>query len=451
MTTDTPKAPHGYHIMSKPSSSLCNLRCKYCFYLEKKNMAECSSGRMSDEVLEAYIQKYIASQPQNPEINFAWQGGEPTLMGVDFFKKAVALEKKYGVGRKISNSLQTNGILLDEEWCQFLAKEKFLVGLSIDGPKFIHDQNRIDAKGEPTFDRVMDTLRLLQRHQVDYNTLSCVTSFSAQYPLEVYEFLRTTGTQFMQFIPIVERLPDPESKDIGLDWAEPEDPGDVPRSREVADFSVSGKAYGEFLTAIFNAWVKRDVGRFFVQIIDVALNAWMGLPPPLCCFSPTCGFAMALEHNGDVYTCDHFVYPDHKIGNLVSDEISDILVHPRLWKLGQDKKNALPRQCRECPVKFVCNGGCPKDRFLQTADGEEGLNYLCDGYKAFFTHVDPYMKSMADLLRAGRPAADIMQQFSESLRRRVAAEPEKIDRNAPCPCGSGRAYKKCCGRTKFRR
>ena len=452
MSDNTPTADHAearaFHIMCKPAGPDCNLRCRYCFYTEKEALFGAGERhRMSDEVLEAYVRKYIEAQSA-PEVNFAWQGGEPTLMGLDFFRRAVEFQKKYARGRQVTNSLQTNGILLDEEWCEFLAREGFLIGLSIDGPAEIHDRYRLDRGGEPTFDRVFATMKRLQRAGVRYNTLTSVTGLAAEHPLEIYRFLRDSGTQFMQFIPIVERAPDEHSSDMGLQLAEPR-PWERTEECEVMPWSVSARQYGQFLISIFDEWVKSDVGKVFVQIFDVSLAAWMGQDPPLCNFARTCGNAMIIEHNGDLYSCDHFVYPDHRLGNIVEDPVEEMVTRPAVRDLGQFKWEGLPVQCRDCEVLFVCHGGCPKNRFAVTEDGEPGLNYLCEGYREFFNHIDSDMKTMARLLRQGRPPADIMRRN----RRRVAVPAggrggsfAGVGRNNPCPCGSGRKYKHCCGR-----
>jgi len=394
--------------MCKPIGPRCNLDCKYCFYTEKEALfGEGEKYPMDHKVLEEYVRKYIQSQTA-PEINFAWQGGEPTLMGLDFFRKAVALQKRYGRGRNISNSFQTNGILLDDKWCEFLAKEDFLVGLSIDGPREIHDKYRVDRGGNPTFDKVYDSMKRLQDWHVNYNTLSSVTRESGQDPLGIYGFLKSSGTQFMQFIPIVERIQDDDALELGLKLAEPPDLRSKDEPMDVMPWSVEPLQYGIFLSSIFDEWVKNDVGKIFVQLFDVALGAWMGQNPSLCNFSRTCGFAVAMEHNGDVYACDHYVYPDHYVGNIVKDSVEDIITNPRLAKFGADKWNALPQYCRQCDYLFTCHGGCPKNRFRKTPSGEPGLNYLCRGYKRFFKHVDPHMKRMAHLLRQGKPASDVM-------------------------------------------
>jgi len=398
-----------FHVMTKPIGPLCNLDCKYCFYLEKEKLFPSNENfKMADEVLESYVRQYIEQQSVS-EITFAWQGGEPTLLGVDFFRKAVALQQKYARGRQVSNALQTNGTLLDDEWCEFLAKNHFLVGLSIDGPPKLHDAYRVDKKGDATYERVNHGLKLLKKHGVEFNTLTVVNRVNSKKPLEVYRFLKQIGSGFIQFIPLVERLADDEAKKLGLDLATPprvDQEGEV--RLPVTDWSLEPKAYGEFLTAIFDEWVRKDVGKVFVQIFDVTLGNTMGMGGGLCVFSPTCGSAMAMEHNGDVYSCDHYVYPQYKLGNILNQTLGDMVSSKFQRKFGQDKSDTLPHYCRECEVRYACHGECPKHRFLRTPSGEAGLNYLCAAYKQFFTHSATAMHTMAKLLSAGRPANEIM-------------------------------------------
>lgn len=380
--------------MTKPRGAICNLDCEYCFYLRKEDLYQGSSFRMGDETLESYVRQYIAAQ-RAPEVNFAWQGGEPTLMGLDFFRKAVAYQRKYArPGMRIENALQTNGTLLDDEWCRFFAENRFLIGISLDGPREAHDLYRKDKGGAPTFDRVLRAVELLKKHKVDFNVLTCVSAANVHQPLEVYRFLRDEiGAQFIQFIPIVER-------DNGTGFQE---------GTALTPRSITGKQYGDFLIAIFDEWVRRDVGMVFVQMFDTALGRWLGAPGGLCVFQETCGLALAMEHNGDLYSCDHFVEPRHRLGNLLETPLAEMAGSMQQRKFGLDKKASLPRYCRECPVLFACNGGCPKDRTDLTPDGEAGLNHLCDGFKAFFTHIDQPMRQMAGLLRQRRPAAEIMK------------------------------------------
>ena len=398
-------APRGFHIMTKPIGPVCNLGCTYCFYLEKERLYDTAEKwRMPDEVLEQYIRQYIESQSV-PEVNFAWQGGEPTLLGVDFFRKVVHLQKRYANGKAIANALQTNGTLLDEAWCQFLTDNQFLIGLSIDGPRELHDRYRVDKHQKPTFDAVLRGLDCLKKHNTQFNTLTVISRANAQHPLEVYQFLKQIGSQFLQFIPLVERLPEPTANALGLDLAEPP-ARDLPQARDVSPvtpWSVGGLQYGDFLCRIFDYWVRHDVGSTFVQLFDVALGAWAGMGGGLCVFAEQCGAAMAMEHNGDLYSCDHYVYPQYKLGNLLHQSLEEMAFSTRQLKFGRDKFDTLPPYCRRCEVRFACNGECPKHRFIKTPDGDDGLNYLCPGYKRFFKHVDPHMRTMADLLRAERP------------------------------------------------
>jgi uncharacterized protein len=434
-----------FHVMTKPIGPICNLDCKYCFYLEKENLYPGNSKwKMSDEVLETYIRQYIEQQG-TPEISFAWQGGEPTLLGVGFFRKVVELQQKYAGGKKIANAIQTNGTLLDDEWGAFLAENQFLVGLSIDGPRELHDTYRVDKKQEPTFDKVMRGIGILKKHGAEFNTLTVVNRANSKHPLEVYRFLKEIGSGFIQFIPLVERLaPASEADTTGLGLAAPPEPS-LPHEEKdspVTSWSVQSKQYGEFLVQIFNEWVRRDVGTVFIQLFDVALGNWMGLGSSLCVFAEKCGSALAMEHNGDVYSCDHYVYPKYLLGNVLRETLGDMVNSAEQRKFGSDKSDTLPAYCKRCEVRFACNGECPKHRFIQTPDGEEGLNYLCPAYKQFFTHIDPYMKTMAQLLRAGRPAAEIMPMLKTADDRDRWAS---VSRNDPCPCGSGRKFKKCCG------
>ena len=436
-----------FHVMTKPIGPICNLDCKYCFYLEKENLYPSTKRwAMAPEVLERYISQYIASQPTE-NVNFAWQGGEPTLLGVDFFRNVVKLEEKYAGGKTIHNALQTNGTLLNDEWGAFLAEHRFLVGVSIDGPGELHDFYRVDKGDAPTFDRVMRGISKLKQHGADFNTLTVVNRRNSAHPLEVYRFLKEIGSGFMQFIPIVERKTAAPGAD-GLVLIQPSFEGNA----EVTDWSVEPRAYGEFLARIFDEWVRSDVGRFFVQAFDVALESWLGMDASLCVFRRTCGAALAMEHTGDLYSCDHFVYPENKLGNITETALEEMVASAQQKKFGHDKLDTLPRYCRECPVRFACNGECPKHRFTRTPDGEAGLNYLCAGYKYFFHHIDPYMRFMASELRAGRAPANVMrivggegQTAGGSARVRAGRGNSKSGPNAPCPCGSGKKTKKCCG------
>lgn len=421
--------PTAFHLMTKPRGAICNLDCKYCYFLSKERLYPNSKFRMSDSLLEEYIRQYIEAQ-QVSEINFAWQGGEPTLMGVEFFRQAARFQQKHKKrGMRIHNALQTNAVTLDDEWCAFFAENGFLIGVSLDGPRDVHDCYRVDKGGHPTFDKVMRGIRLLQKHGAEFNILTTVHAANEKHGKRVYQFLRDeVKTRFMQFIPIVER-----DNDSGCQE------GDA-----VTDRSVSAVSYGQFLIEIYEEWVRYDVGRVFVQIFDVALAAWTGAPPGLCVFDETCGLAMAMEHNGDVYSCDHYVEPDYKLGNIMDIPLTEIVVMDRQHKFGQAKRDALPQYCRECEVRFVCHGGCPKNRFIQTPTGEAGLNYLCAGYRAFFNHVRPTMNFMANELAQRRPPANVMLQMARDdaeLERAFA----KAGRNDPCPCSSGVKYKRCHG------
>ena len=384
--------PGKFHIMVKPRGAICNLGCKYCYYLTKESLYHESDFRMSEEILEEFTRQYITANSNADEIVFSWQGGEPTLMGLDFFEKAVRFQSKYTRnGQNIQNTFQTNGIVLDDNWCQFFKANNFLVGLSVDGPSQLHDVYRLDKAGKPTFDRVMTGLEVLKKHKVPTNALTTVHAANAPQPLEVYHFLRDElGMEYIQFIPIVEL----ENQN-----------GSRARSR-VTNRSVSPTQYGQFLTAVFDEWVHRDVGQVFVQIFDVALASWLGQLGGLCIFSPTCGTALALEHNGDVYSCDHFVDPKYLLGNLLQSELSSLATSPAQIKFGLDKKNKLPKNCLDCDFLFACHGGCPKNRFESSSDRK--LNYLCKGYKMFFDHINEPMRIMAYLYRQNRAPSDIL-------------------------------------------
>jgi uncharacterized protein len=429
-----------FHVMTKPIGPICNLDCKYCFYLEKQKLYPGKSNfRMPDEVLERYVRAYIEAQDV-PEIAFAWQGGEPTLMGLEFFKRAVEFQKNYADGKRITNAFQTNGTLLDDAWCEFFRVNEFLIGLSIDGPREVHDRYRVDPKGQATFGAVMRGMGFLKKHNVDFNALCVVNRVNSRKPVEVYRFLADEGSGFMQFIPLVERAWGGE----GL--AQP--PGRATAKAEkslVTAWSVEAVAYGEFLCVIFDEWVRKDVGRAFVQIFDVMLGIWMGMPASLCVFAETCGGAMALEHNGDLYACDHYVYPDYRLGNIMESDMRGLADSEQQRRFGQDKRDPLPKYCRECDVRFACNGECPKHRFMTTPEGEDGLNYLCAGYKRFLHHIDRHMTAMGHFLRQGRPAADIMGMIAAEQEAKQTQVKGKVGRNDPCPCGSGKKHKKCCG------
>ena len=441
MSSATPTRPTAFHIMTKPSGPLCNIDCKYCFYLEKSKLfPDEKHWRMPDDVLESYIRQYIEAQ-DTPEIQFAWQGGEPTVLGVEYFEKVVELQAKYANGKSIANAFQTNGTLLNDAWGEFLHRNNVLVGLSIDGPQAIHDAYRVDKQGKPTFHKVMRGMDILKKHRVEFNTLTCVNRKNATQALEVYRFLRKEGSGHMQFIPIVERRAQGcESNELALVLP------NAPMEAKVTPWSVRPDEFGQFMCAIFDEWVRYDVGKVFVQTFEVSLMAWMGLEPNLCIFQKECGLGLALEHNGDLYSCDHFVYPEHQLGNIMEKSIAEMVTAPQQQKFGKNKFETLPKYCLDCDVRFICNGDCPKHRFTQTPDGEEGLSYLCAGYKTFFHHIDPYMKVMARELRAGRPATAIM---AYARQQDLAAAGQKTPGpNDPCSCGSSKKYKKCCGRAR---
>jgi len=385
--------PRAFHVMAKPSGSACNLQCDYCFFLKKEKLYPKSNFRMSDEVHEAYI-KQLLSAHQVPQITVAWQGGEPTLMGLDFFRRSLELQKKHQKpGTRIENTFQTNGVLLNDDWCRFFHDNSFLVGLSMDGPQELHDHYRKDRGGLGTFDRVVKAARLLQEHHVEFNILCTVNNNNADHPLRVYRFFRDELlAQYIQFIPVVER--DNESG--------------FQEGSKVTDRSVRPAQWGRFLIEIFDEWLKRDVGRTFVLNFDGALAGWLGLAGTVCIFGPTCGQGMALEHNGDLYSCDHFVEPNHYLGNILDRPMIDLAASDKQRRFGLDKRDSLPRYCKKCRFLAVCNGECPKNRLLETPDGEAGLNYLCEGYRAFFTHADRPMRIMAELLRRGRNADEVM-------------------------------------------
>jgi len=421
--------PQAFHVMAKPTGSACNLNCDYCFFLKKERLYPGSRLRMSDEVHESYIRQLLEGH-QVPQVTVAWQGGEPTLMGLDFFRRSVGLQKKYQKpGTRIENTFQTNGILLDEEWCRFFQENNFLIGLSLDGPKELHDFYRKDKGGQGTFDRVVASARLLQAHKVEFNILCTVNSKNAAHPLEVYRFFRDElKANYIQFIPIVER-----DNDTGYQ-----------EGNKVTDRSVDPGEFGRFLMGIFDEWVKRDVGSTFVLNFDGALAGWLDMAGTVCIFGPTCGLGLALEHNGDLYSCDHFVEPNYYLGNILKTPLIELVASEKQRKFGQDKNDTLPRTCKECEFLRVCHGECPKNRFGEGPGGEPGLNYLCAGYKPFFQHADKPMRIMADLLRRDRPASEVMVILAREemeFKRKLA----QSGRNDPCPCGSGKKVKKCHG------
>ncbi len=453
-------APEAFHLLAKPTGAICNLDCAYCFFLDKELLYPGGRFRMSDEVLEGYIRQLIQSHLTN-QVNIAWQGGEPTLMGLDFYRRAIALAEKYRLpGMSFLHTMQTNGTLLDDEWCQFFKEHNFLIGISIDGPRELHDVYRVDKGGAPTFDKVMRGLRLLQKHEVDYNILTTVNRINADHPLEVYRFLRDeAGTDWMQFIPVVERI---DADGLRL----------YQQGSTVSERSVLPEQFGHFLSTIFDEWVRHDVGRVYVQTFEAAIRNWVGLPSSgMCVFNETCGLGLAIEHNGDLYACDHFVEPNYFLGNIQDEHMIELVASEQQLKFGADKRDTLPQYCLDCDVRFACHGECPKNRFceaplgttpeaggqkglspkgevgIETPDGEPGLNYLCAGFKHFFHHIDQPAKLMVGLMRRGRPAAEVMQILAaEEAKLKTALA--QAGRNDPCPCGSGQKVKQCHGRPK---
>lgn len=395
--------PAAFHLMAKPNGPVCNLNCTYCYYLEKKKLYPASvSYRMDEALLESFTKQYIESQ-DIPEIAFTWQGGEPVLMGIDYFRKAVSLQKKYANGKKIENAFQTNGTLINEEWCRFFHDHNFLVGISVDGPREIHDAHRVNNAGKASFDDVLKAIGLFLKHRVEFNILTVVHNDNSRKPMDVYNFLRDAGSGYIQFIPIVERVRHTAGEsDLNLAGPESDD-------ASVSEWSVKPEDYGEFLITIFDEWVRKDVGKVFVQLFDVTLANWVGQPPALCVFSETCGNAMVLEHNGDMYSCDHFVYPNHKLGNIHNTTIRSLARSNQQLTFGNNKLLKLPAYCIDCEYRFACHGECPKHRFEFSPDGERGLNYLCKAYKLFFSYVHPYMQYMGDELAEKRPPANVMQ------------------------------------------
>lgn len=401
------------YVMAKPNGSSCNLDCSYCYYLEKENLYKNRKHfRMSDETLEKYIESYIQAQPV-PEVLFTWHGGETLLRDISFYQKALALQRKYGAGRHIDNSLQTNGTLLTDEWCKFFKDNNFLIGISIDGPEHCHDVYRKNKGGKDTFKQVMRGIELLQKHGVMFNTLSVINDYNVDYPLEIYNFFKSIGSQYMQFSPIVEKISN--SRPDGLKLLPPDGLGSD--DAVLAPWTVSAKKFGEFYITIFNEWVRNDVGKFYIQLFDLALAGTVGKPPGVCIFSETCGHATVMEFNGDVYACDHYVFPEYKIGNVKTHTIFEMLFSENQKRFGADKRDKLPTQCRECEFLRLCHGECPKNRIIKTKTGEPGLNYLCEGYYAFWKHSQPYMEFMANELHFKRPPANVMS-FADVIRKK---------------------------------
>ena len=389
------------YVMLKPAGAHCNLACKYCYYLEKNNLYQNSHRHlMSDEMLEQFTREYIEAQTM-PQVLFTWHGGEPLMRSIDFYKKALALQKKYAHGKQIDNVIQTNGTLLTDEWCEFFAKNHWLVGISIDGPQEYHDHYRVTPAEKPSWEKVMQGIQLLKKHRVEWNAMAVVNAYNAEHPLEFYHFFRDNGCQYLQFTPIVERLTEHED---GRTLASLADDREIP----LADASVTPQQWGNFLCTIFDDWVRHDVGKTFVEIFDCTLANWMGVLPGICAYSKECGHAGVMEHNGDVYSCDHFVFPEYKLGNIREQSLIDMLYGEKQQAFSRLKHTSLPRQCKECDMEFACHGECPKNRFEKDKYGEPGLNYLCQGYYQYYTHVAPYMDFMKRELLAQRPPANIM-------------------------------------------
>ena len=389
------------YVMLKPAGAHCNLACKYCYYLEKNNLYQNSHRHlMSDEMLEQFTREYIEAQTM-PQVLFTWHGGEPLMRSIDFYKKALALQKKYAHGKQIDNVIQTNGKLLTDEWCEFFAQNHWLVGISIDGPQEYHDHYRVTPDGKPSWEKVMQGISLLKKHRVEWNAMAVVNAYNAEHPLEFYHFFRDNGCQYLQFTPIVERLTEHED---GRTLASLADDREIP----LADASVTPQQWGNFLCTIFDDWVRHDVGKTFVEIFDCTLANWMGVLPGICAYSKECGHAGVMEHTGDVYSCDHFVFPEYKLGNIREQSLIDMLYGEKQQAFSRLKHTSLPRQCKECDMEFACHGECPKNRFEKDKYGEPGLNYLCQGYYQYYTHVAPYMDFMKRELLAQRPPANIM-------------------------------------------
>lgn len=395
------------YVMVKSVGSVCNLSCDYCYYLEKSKLyKEAKNHVMSEELLEKFIDEYINSQTM-PQVLFTWHGGETLMRSISFYKKAIELQKKYARGRTIDNSIQTNGTLITDEWCRFFKENNFLVGVSIDGPQEFHDEYRKNRQGQPSFAKVMKGIELLKKHGVEYNAMAVVNDFNADYPLDFYHFFKEIDCHYIQFTPIVERI---SQRADGLSLSSPTQH----EKAELTDFSVSPEQWGNFLCAIFNEWVREDVGNYYIQLFDSTLANWIGEQPGVCSMAKNCGHAGVMEYNGDVYSCDHFVFPEYKLGNLYSNTLVEMMYSDKQTKFGEAKSKTLPTQCKECEFLFACNGECPKNRFTLTETGEPGLNYLCKGYHKFFKHVAPYMDFMKRELMNERPPANVMEWIKES-------------------------------------
>lgn len=405
----------GMHVLAKPIGPVCDIKCDYCFYLEKRALFDSSEQyRMPNDVLATYIRQYVESQP-TPVVEFVWHGGEPTLLGVDFFRRVVELQQPYRASKEIRNVLQTNAMRLNDEWCEFFKANNFFIGVSLDGPQDIHDRYRKDRHGEGTFERVMQGVRLLQKHGVEFNALACVGRETAYRPLDVYRFFKETGIKYIQFSPIVEREPDAETRAIKLWLAKPAVLDRPEPNTKLTPWTVEPEAYGDFLIAICEEWVRKDVGETFVMNFEWALTAWIGQPSPVCIFAKHCGRAVAMEHDGSVFACDHYVYPEYKLGNVLTDDLGEMVERSVASGFGPHKEKTLPRYCQRCEVKEACWGGCPKHRFATSPEGEPGLHYLCDGYKKFFRHIRRYMRAMGTLLENELPVSYVMEAVKGPL------------------------------------
>jgi uncharacterized protein len=431
--------PRAFHLLAKPTGAVCNLDCSYCFFLSKEMLYPGSRFRMAEDLLEAYVRQLIEAHAGVPEVAVAWQGGEPTLMGLEFFRRSVELvDEHLQPGQRAAYTIQTNGTLLDEEWASFFKEHDFLVGISIDGPRELHDAYRVNKGGKGSFDQVMGGLSFLRGAGVEWNALTTVHAANGDRGREVYRFLRDEcDAHFIQFIPIIERVAE-AGEDGTVPWESWRDrPLYVQEGDVVTGRSVGAMQYGRFLVDVFEEWVRHDVASVYVQMFDVTLANWVGEPPGLCVHSETCGLALALEHTGDLYSCDHFVEPRYLLGNIKEHHMLELVSSPQQVQFGLDKRDTLPQYCLDCDVRFACHGGCPKDRFIRTPAGDPGLNYLCAGFKEFFHHVDAPMRVMADLLARDRAPAEIMELY--------ASEDARRGRNDLCTCGSGQKWKRCHG------
>ena len=447
VSTPPASAPHtgppSFHLLAKPSGSTCNIDCTYCFFLSKDALYPNEKHRMSEATLEAYIRQLLESH-RAPQVTVAWQGGEPTLMKLEFFRRSLELVEKYRrPGQSVLHTFQTNGILLDDEWCAFFKEHHFLVGLSVDGPRELHDTYRVDRRKRGTFERVMDGWRHLRKHDVDFNVLCTVNAANERHGREVYRFFRDElAAKWVQFIPIVERAT-PETLDLAnLGWSSEHNGKRLLYTQVgslVTNRTVGSAQYGRFLIDIFEEWVRHDVGEVYVQLFDVTLEAFFGRHL-LCIHAPTCGYGPALEYNGDVYSCDHFVEPRFRLGNIHDTHLVKLVSSPEQRKFGEDKRETLTAQCRSCKVRNWCNGGCPKDRFALSRDGEPGQNYLCAGLEMFFMHTGPTFNAMARLIQQGRAPAELMTAIAGVDAQRHA--------NQTCPCGSGKVFRVCHGSPK---